>query len=133
MMTKRYYLGFLWNAQRKDRVEKFGISLNFNEASGEVEIASIAELSLAAEQNHNLSMNPRTRDYVLKTGDVVEAVNWQNSVDEILEELRTALSVEIRVRRTEYQYVWQRRSQGKREGSGLRHDRVHVPSQAQKR
>ena len=105
MTMERYTLGFLWTAQRKDHEEKFGISLNFDESRNKIEVASVAELSLAAEQNHNLNMHPQTSAYSLQTGDIVEAVSWQKSIDAIQKELQTALSVKLYVRRAEYLYV----------------------------
>ena len=76
---------------------KFGISLNFDEFNNKVEVAGIVDNSLAGEKNRCVSTFPSTRSYALKSGDIIEAVNLQTDIEEIQRELRTALSVELRV------------------------------------
>ena len=83
--------------------EKFGISLNFDEFHNRVEVANIAYKSLAEEKNHRLSMPPSTNSFDLKSGDVIEAVNTLTDIEELQKELRTALSVELRVSRSRCQ------------------------------
>ena len=80
--------------------EKFGISLNFDEFHNMVEVANIAFKSLAEEKNHCLSTFPSTHSYALKSGDVIEAVNTLTDIEELQKELRTGLSVELRVSRS---------------------------------
>ena len=91
---------------RKNLDEKFGISLKFDERIHKVEIASIAEKSIAAAKNHRLEMYPSTHNFTLQTDDIIEAVNQKVDIDEMQKELRTALSVELRVRRTDLRYVF---------------------------
>ena len=66
----------------------------------EVEVAGIADKSLAGEENHRLSTFPSTRSPALKSGDIIETVNLQSDIEEIQRELRTALSVELGVSRS---------------------------------
>ena len=79
---------------------KFGISLNFDEYNNRVEVADIVDKSLAGEKNRCLSTFPLTRSYALKSGDIIEAVNTLTDIEELQKELRTALSVELRVSRS---------------------------------
>ena len=79
---------------------KFGISLNFDEFNNRVEVADIADKSLAGEKNRCLSTFPSMRSYALKSGDIIEAVNMLTDIEELQRELRTALSVELRVSRS---------------------------------
>ena len=79
---------------------KFGISLNFDEFNDKVEVAGIVDKRLAGEKNRCLSTFPSTRSHALKPGDIIEAVNLQTDTEEIQRELRTALSVELRVSRS---------------------------------
>ena len=104
METKKFT--YQWIATRGCANEKFGISLNFDERNNEVEIASIAQRSIAAAKNHLLDTYPSTFYFALQSGDIVEAVNQKTHIDEIQKELRTALSVELRVHRTDHRYVF---------------------------
>ena len=104
METQKYT--YQWVATRGCANEKFGISLNFDERNNEVEIASIAQRSIATAKNHLLDTYPSTYNFTLQSGDIVEAVNQKTHIDEIQKELRTALSVELRVHRTDRRYVF---------------------------
>ena len=75
---------------------KFGISLNFDEFNDKVEVAGIVDKSLAGEKNRRLSTFPSTCSQALRIGDFIEVVNLQTDIGE----LRTALSVELRVTRS---------------------------------
>ena len=86
--------------------EKFGISLNFDESHNRVEVASIAYKSLAEEKNHYLNTFPSKHSYALKSGDVIEAVNMLTDIEELQKELRTALSIELRVSRSGHREVY---------------------------
>ena len=91
---------FQWMTWRRDPEVKFGISLNFDESNDKVEVAGIADESLAGEKNRRLSTFPSTRGCTLKTGDIIEAVNMETDIEEIQRELRTALRVQLSVART---------------------------------
>ena len=91
---------FQWTIWRKNTEVKFGISLNFDERNNKVEVASVADRSLAGEKNRCLNIYPSTHSYALKTGDVIEAVNMLTDIEELQRELRTALSVELKVSRS---------------------------------
>ena len=93
---------FQWMVWRKDPEARFGISLNFDEANDKVEVASIANESLAGEKNRRLSTFPSTRGCALRTGDDIEAVNLQTDIEEIQRELRTALRIQLKVTRPRY-------------------------------
>ena len=73
--------------------------MNFDEANDKVEVASIANESLAGEKKHRLSTFPSTRGCALRTGNVIEAVNLQTDIEEIQRELRTAPRIQMRVTR----------------------------------
>ena len=82
--------------------------LNFDESNDKVEVAGIVDESLAGEKNRRLSAFLSTCSHTLKPGDIIEAVNLQTDIEEIQRELRTALSVELRVARTKDLNVYDR-------------------------
>ena len=79
---------------------KSDTSLKFDEFNNEVEMYDIVDRSMAEEKNLGPNTFPLTRSYALKLGDIIEAVNMQRNIDEIQRELRTALSVKLRVSRS---------------------------------
>ena len=77
--------------------EAFDISMKFDEFHDRVDVANIAYKSLSGEKNHCLSMFTPTYSYALKSSDVTEAIDTLTDIEELQRELRTALSVELRV------------------------------------
>ena len=90
---------FDWKTWRKNPEVKFGISLNFDEFNNKVEVASVADRSLAGEKNRRLSEIPAACSHILIPGDIIEAVNTQTEIEQIQRELQTALSINMRVAR----------------------------------
>ena len=93
------YFTFNWKTWRRNPEVKFGISLNFDESNNKVEVASVADRSLAGEKNRRLSEIPAACSYILLPGDIIEAVNTQTEIEEIQRELQTALSIHMKVAR----------------------------------
>ena len=76
------------------------ISLKFDEFNNGMEMYDIMDRNLVEEKNLGPNTFPLTRSYAMKLGDIIEAVNMRKNIDEIQRELRTALSVELRVSRS---------------------------------
>ena len=76
------------------------ISLKFDEFNNGVEVYDIVDRSLVEEKNLDPNTFPLTCSYALELSDISEAVNVRKNIDEIQRELRTALSVKLRVSRS---------------------------------
>ena len=91
---------FHWAIQRENADANLGASLNFDEFNDLVEVTDIYGESLAGERNRQMSELPGGCSNALQSGDINETVNSQTEIEEIQEELRTALSVNSEVART---------------------------------